>query len=219
MQLQGGPMIYVSMKKEHRGIDGTPPLRTNLPAHPRPHLNSTSPFGAVAFTQVYYMPNAADIGELRLEVPADAADHPAAALHFCKNHYGPDQGPRGFSAGHTYGARGCVFTVYYNMKTLWGVRHKGHIVEDAIGAKFLRLQRQRGDINEHLGTLRNLARRVDSVHELGVSKGTSSWAFLEGLRKPHWPRAANVAPRLISVDVEYQPEVEAVRIAAQGAGG
>jgi len=89
-------MVYVSMKKEHRGIDANPPLRTNLPAHPRklpPGANTTSPFGATAFTQVYSMPNAAEIGELRLEVPADAADQPAAALRFCKLHYGPDQGP------------------------------------------------------------------------------------------------------------------------------
>lgn len=40
------------------------------------------------------------------------------------------------------------------------------------------------DINEHLPTLRSYARRVNSVAELGVRTGISSWAFLLGLAEP-----------------------------------
>jgi len=44
--------------------------------------------------------------------------------------------------------------VFYNIQTLWAARHQGHAMEDAVAAQFRRLQQRRGDIQEHLGTLR-----------------------------------------------------------------
>lgn len=49
------------------------------------------------------------------------------------------------------------------------------------------------DINEHLPTLKNLASECDSILELGVRTGTSTWAFIEGLK----PKS-----KLISVDIK-----------------
>jgi cephalosporin hydroxylase len=49
------------------------------------------------------------------------------------------------------------------------------------------------DINEHLPTLKELASECNSVLELGVRTGVSTWAFIEGL-----PQGA----KLISVDIE-----------------
>jgi len=58
--------------------------------------------------------------------------------------------------------------------------------------KYQELSQIPSDINEHLITLRYYADQCKHVTELGVRKGTSTWAFL-----------ASMCPRVISVDVNH----------------
>ena len=53
------------------------------------------------------------------------------------------------------------------------------------------------DINEHLPTLRDLAKECNHVTEMGVRYIVSSWAFLEGLE---------AGKKLVCIDI-YQPAV------------
>lgn len=52
---------------------------------------------------------------------------------------------------------------------------------DRLIQEFTRLQRTPSDINEHLGTLRDLASECGTVAEFGVRGVVSSWALLRGL--------------------------------------
>ncbi len=44
---------------------------------------------------------------------------------------------------------------------------------------YLRVRKEKSDINEHLGTLRDLARDSTHVAELGVRTMVSTWALLQ----------------------------------------
>lgn len=54
----------------------------------------------------------------------------------------------------------------------------------------------KSDINEHMETLRDLARQCNSVVELGVRSCVSTWAFIEGMN----------GGTLISVDIKHPKE-------------
>lgn len=56
---------------------------------------------------------------------------------------------------------------------------------------------QKGDINEHMTTLRDLSAECTHVTEMGVRAIISSWAFLEGLKK---------GGKLVSIDIEHPKE-------------
>lgn len=69
------------------------------------------------------------------------------------------------------------------------------------------------DINQHLPTLRDFAKECDSVLELGVRTGVSTWAFIEGL--PY-------GSKLISVDIkspdDYGASSSALQLGAKNKG-
>ena len=57
-----------------------------------------------------------------------------------------------------------------------------------------------GDIYEHIPTLRALTEECDLVTEMGVRWVVSTWAFLAGKPK-----------KLISIDIDYHPDIEKVK--------
>lgn len=61
-------------------------------------------------------------------------------------------------------------------------------------SKYSELCEVDSDINEHLVTLRDLAKECDHVTEMGVRYIVSSWAFVEGLEK---------GKTLISIDITH----------------
>ena len=69
--------------------------------------------------------------------------------------------------------------------------------------------RTQSDINQHLPTLRSYASQCAHVTECGVRSAVSSWAFAMGLR----PGA-----RLVQVDLQSHPNVEAFGALARRAG-
>eukprot|EP00933_Yihiella_yeosuensis_P070957 TRINITY_DN7912_c2_g1_i1.p1 TRINITY_DN7912_c2_g1~~TRINITY_DN7912_c2_g1_i1.p1 ORF type:complete len:330 (-),score=37.25 TRINITY_DN7912_c2_g1_i1:28-993(-) len=67
---------------------------------------------------------------------------------------------------------------------------------------FLRSTAWITDISHHLQTLRVLASHCDSVTEVGVRSGVSSWAFLQGLVD----RGVTAARTMTSIDLNYFEE-------------
>lgn len=69
------------------------------------------------------------------------------------------------------------------------------------------------DINEHIPTLYEYATRCESVLELGVRTGVSTWAFLRGLRDNGRPKKI-----LVSNDLDPLPRINDTTRAAAEAG-
>ena len=74
---------------------------------------------------------------------------------------------------------------------------------DAITYIYNKLCRLKTDINEHLPALMKLSSHCQSVVEMGVRSGVSTFAFLQGLRNNHLP-----GKRLISIDIADVPDIE-----------
>lgn len=70
-----------------------------------------------------------------------------------------------------------------------------------------------GDIHEHIDTLYAYATECESVIECGVETAVSSWAFVKGLRDNSRSRK-----RLLSIDVNYHPNIYAVKTIAGKVG-
>jgi hypothetical protein len=65
-------------------------------------------------------------------------------------------------------------------------------------SEFEYLQLTPSDINEHLGTLRDLAKECTHITEMGVRYVVSTWAFAEGLE----------SGKLISIDIKHPHEFQ-----------
>lgn len=111
---------------------------------------------------------------------------------------------------------------------------------EEIDAKYTHLCDWPSDINEHLPTLRRLARQCDTVAEFGVRGIVSTWALLKGLAEGPEPAAEQLqAPandaadsaaaavaaggqgppkRLLCVDIDPIPGIDAVAAAAECVG-
>eukprot|EP00747_Dinoflagellata_sp_TGD_P070143 gnl/TRDRNA2_/TRDRNA2_156457_c1_seq1.p1 gnl/TRDRNA2_/TRDRNA2_156457_c1~~gnl/TRDRNA2_/TRDRNA2_156457_c1_seq1.p1 ORF type:complete len:388 (-),score=55.01 gnl/TRDRNA2_/TRDRNA2_156457_c1_seq1:52-1149(-) len=57
----------------------------------------------------------------------------------------------------------------------------GKVATNTIAETYNAMCAEKSDINEHLPVLKELARSVGSVVEMGVRDGISTWAFLQGL--------------------------------------
>lgn len=77
---------------------------------------------------------------------------------------------------------------------------------------FDKLCKSSSDINEHLGTLRDLAKECSHITEMGVRYIVSTWAFIEGLDKG----------TLVSIDIKhpsiYGGDITAVEQACKDKG-
>lgn len=69
------------------------------------------------------------------------------------------------------------------------------------------------DINEHISTLSYYASKCNTVTECGMRSCNSTWGFMNGLTLS---RGEN--KRLVSVDLNYSPNVEVVKDAAKKVG-
>ena len=82
-----------------------------------------------------------------------------------------------------------------------------------IDGQYWNARTEPSDINEHIETLFLCANECQSVLELGVRTGVSSWAFLKGLVENGCSKK-----KLVAVDLEYHPNVAAVQKAGAAQG-
>ena len=82
-----------------------------------------------------------------------------------------------------------------------------------IDGQYWNARTQPSDINEHIETLFLCAKECESVLELGVRAGVSSWALLKGLVENGCSKK-----KLVAVDLEYHPNIAAVQKAGAARG-
>lgn len=63
-----------------------------------------------------------------------------------------------------------------------------------------------GDIEEHIETLYEYAKKCDSILELGVRSCVSSWAFVKGLRDNDFEKK-----RLLCNDIKYHSNIDGLK--------
>lgn len=78
-------------------------------------------------------------------------------------------------------------------------------MEDA----YQRMCTEPSDINEHIPTLYEYAKRCERITELGTRACVSTWAFLKGLADN-----GSSVKKLVSIDIEYNPNVDYVKTCA-----
>jgi cephalosporin hydroxylase len=83
---------------------------------------------------------------------------------------------------------------------------------EEIDAAFEKARKTPSDINEHIETLRDLARECGSVLELGTRTGVSTIAFLKGLTE-----SESTTKSLVCCDLDYDDALDAIGTMAVGA--
>lgn len=103
------------------------------------------------------------------------------ARFFCERHAKAAMG----AYGHNIGADGCAGMVYGVIvkERLRRALLGGGEPIDVIESRYQMHSQVPGDINQHLPTLYEHALECESVVELGMRNGQSTWAFLRALRQ------------------------------------
>jgi len=183
-----------------------------------PHAQSprvTDNFGKIAFTVSFE--------GRRVAVPEGYGPFKGvfdahAARVFCEIHAKAAMGAYGHNIG-TDGCAGMVYSAIVKERLRRAQQAAGEQGEpiDVIESRYQMHSQVPGDINQHLPTLYQHALDCESVVELGMRNGQSTWAFLRALRQVKHRTQKPV--RLISMDITLSPHhIEGIRIAAREAG-
>jgi len=166
--------------------------------------------GPAAFTIAFGVSlKGAPAEKVHCPVPAEVSHSAAVASAWCGIHQ-----PQKTAGSYGGSSNACTEMV---LEMMAKHRESRGLVTDLIDAHYALHARTPGDIDEHLPVLYRYARECHSVVELGARGVVSTWAFLRALRDS--PQLSSSAPpELLSVDLEYHPNVEHARLAAKAAG-
>jgi hypothetical protein len=90
-----------------------------------------------------------------------------------------------------------IYTLERTVNAAKNILASGPKTPETINEYHLKNCKTPSDINEHLPVLEDYAKKCDTVCEMGVRKGISTWTFLNARPK-----------KLVSYDIEYSPDLE-----------